>query len=211
MSTHGVPCRSCCDDCAGLGAPPAPKAAANAFTLSFIADLEAAPQLKEAIIRRQLDGRGLANIIYRDVDRGRRRMPGPALFPNVRKVAGMILRSEGELSGGLGQWDAIASAISAAAGAAASIYGAKITTDAQKKLISLEAQKNQAAIQIAELQAKAAQTQLAAANVSAGNAPDGSALTVGTLGPAISGVPILPVAAGAIALAVGVYFVAKKG
>ena len=201
---------TCCSESSTLGAPPDPRAAANAFALSFIADLEAAPQLKEAIIRKQINGRGLANIVLRDIDRGRRRMPGPALFPNIRKVSGMILKSEGELAGGLGQWDAIASAISAAAGAASSIYGAKITADAQRKLISLEAQKNQAAIAIADLQAKAAQTQLAAANVAAGNAADGSVLTVGRLGPQISGIPILPAAAAAIAVAVGAYFVAKK-
>src|SRR6185369_2973884 len=73
---------------------------------------------------------------------------GPPLFPNLRAVTAEFLTQEDRPvhGSGMGQWDAIAGVIGAAAGAAANIYSAKVNTDLQKQLLSIEQQKQQTAI-----------------------------------------------------------------
>lgn len=199
----------------GLGAQNDVPAAANAFAAAFVADIESAPALKAELIRGRLGRGALTRIIMRDLDGARVKKPGPVLFPNVRAVMREFLAQEARPSRvsrmpepGMGQWDAIAGAIGAAAGAAASIYSAKTNVDMQKKLLALEQQKNQAAIQMAELQAKAAQTQLAAANVAATGVPSSSPMS--TVLESVGGWPVVGAATAAIALAVGAYFALRR-
>lgn len=191
----------------GMGAPNDLPAVASAFAASFIADIEAAGPLKAALLRRQLDADGLARIVTRDLDAARRGDPGPALFPNVRAVAGEFLAQEARRTrpgSGLGQWDSIISAVGAAAGAAAKIYSAVQDQAAAKQLLQLSQQKNQTEIQIAQIQAKAAQVALAAANAQTGTA-DGSLVATGSLGPVVAGVPVIPAVGAAVLLALGLH------
>ena len=191
----------------GLGAQNDVPAAARAFAAAFVADIEAAPFLKEQLLRGRLTRGGLTRIVTRDVEGGLAgRRGGPALFPNLRAVAAEFLAQEHRPvhGAGMGQWDAIAGVIGAAAGAAASIYTAKTNTDLQRQLLSLEQQKQKATLQIAELQAKTAQTQLAAANVAATGVSSSSPLA--PVLQAVGGWPVLGGAAAAIAIAVAVYF-----
>jgi hypothetical protein len=195
----------------GLGAPNDVPAAAHAFATAFVADVERAAPLKAALLRRQIGRSGLRRIVVRDLEAMHRGVPGPALFPHLRSVAREFLEQQHRpvktrgVDGGLGQdFSAIANVIGAAAGAAASIYSATTNADMQKKLLQLQQQKNTAAIQIAELQAKTAQTQLAAANVAA------TGVASGTPGAevlqAVGGWPVIGGTAAAIALGVGAYF-----
>ena len=217
-------------------------AAAHAFATAFVADMESARPLRSAILLKKIGREGITRIVTRDLDAARLGRRGPALFPNLRAVAQEFLNQEkrrapytgisqfhNRASGymqvapayeravyGLGQWDAIIGAIGAAAGAASSIYGAKITADAQKQLLNLEQQKVNAQIQIAEMQAKAAQVQLAAANAAASGTPvklgaDGLPIPyTEAFGPEIGGVPVIPAVAAAFALAIAGYFAFKK-
>jgi hypothetical protein len=195
----------------GLGAPNDAPAAAHAFATAFVADVERAAPLKAALLRRQIGADGLRRIVVRDLDAMHRGLTGPALFPHLRAVAREFLEQQHRPvkaagpDGGLGQdFSVIANVIGAAAGAAAGIYSSVENADMQKKLIQLQQQKNTAAIQIAELQAKTAQTQLAAANVAAtgvaSTTPGAQVLQ------AVGGWPVLGGAAAAIALGVGTYF-----
>jgi hypothetical protein len=199
----------------GLGAPNDVPASANAFAAAFVADIEAAPSLKAELIRGRLGRSALTRIVLRDLDAARVRKPGPPLFPNVRAVAREFLAQESRPSKisrmpvpGMGQWDAIAGVIGAAAGAASSIYSAKTNADMQKKLLSLEQQKQQAAVAIAELQAKAAQTQLAAANVAATGVPSSSPMA--TVLESVGGWPVVGGAVAAIAVAIAAYFATRR-
>lgn len=217
-------------------------AASRAFASAFVADIESALPLKAALLRKEIGRSGLTRIVMRDLDAARVGKPGPVLFPNLRAVAREFLdqeerrvaksgvgqfhnRAAGYMQvsparevpvSGLGQWDAIASAIGAAAGAASSIYGAVTNADAQKELLKLEQQKVQAQIQIAQMQAKAAQVQLAAANAAVSGTPvligpDGLPIqSGGSFGPEVAGIPIVPAVAGAVALAIAGYFAFKK-
>lgn len=191
----------------GMGAVNDIPAAANAFASAFVADIEAAPSLKAELLKRNIKGDGLTRIVMRDLDRFRRRLPGPALFPNMRKVSKTFLEQEGYYARnpntGMGQWDAIAGVIGAAAGAAANIYSATTNASMQKQLLQLQQQKNAAAIQIAQLQAKTSEAQLAAANVAAGGVPSTSILS------SIGGLPTLGIAGVGIAAAIAVYFATR--
>lgn len=196
----------------GMGATNDVPAAANAFAAAFVADIESAPPLKAALLRRQIGRAGLTRIVMRDLDSVRMRRTGPALFPNLRVVAREFLAQEarktsGRPADGMGQWDAIAGVIGAAAGAAANIYSSVTNADMQKQLLKLQEQRNTAAIQVAQLQAKTAQTQLAQANVAATGVPSSS--PIATVLQAVGGWPVVGIATGAIALAVGTYFAFK--
>ncbi len=191
-----------------------PNAAAYAFATAFVADIESAPSLKEALVRKRISRNGLIRIVSRDIEAFQRGARGHALFPNVRAVAREFVAQERrqiKATGvsGLGQWDAIASVIGAAAGAAANIYSSVKNTEMQKDLLRLQQQRAQAEMAVAQLQAQAAQTQLAQANAAAGNASANTfSLAPGPLGPSLAGIPILPVVG--IAMAVGGYFFFKK-
>lgn len=191
----------------GMGAVNDIPAAANAFASAFVADIEAAPSLKAELLKRNIKGDGLTRIVMRDLDRYRRRLPGPALFPNLRKVSKMFLEQEGYYARnpntGMGQWDAIAGVIGAAAGAASSIYSSVTNTQMQKDLLRLQQQRNTAAIQIAELQAKTSQAQLAAANVAASGVPSTSILSD------IGGWPTVGIAGAGIAAAIAIFFATR--
>lgn len=184
-----------------LGAPNDLPAVANAFATAFVADIEAAAPVKAALLRRQLDASGLARIVTRDLDAARRGDKGPALFPNVRAVASEFLAQEARLSGGgMGQWDSIISAVGAAAGAASKIYSAVQDQAAAKQLLALAQQKNMTELQIAQIQAKAAQVSLAAANASTGGAT-GAIVSTSSFGPSVAGVPVVPAVGAAVLLA----------
>ena len=196
-----------------LGAPNDVPAAAHAFATAFVADVEAAAPLKAALLRKQIGRVGLTRIVVRDLDAMHRGRPGPALFPNLRAVAREFMDQQHRpvqvkvsgLRDGLGQdFSTIANVIGAAAGAAANIYSAVANADMQKQLLKLQQQRNDTAIQIAELQANTARTQLAAANVAA------TGVASGTPGAAVlqavGGWPVIGGAAAAIALGVGTYF-----
>lgn len=202
----------------GLGAPNDVPAAATAFASAFVADIEAAPTLKAALIRKQIGPDGLTRIVMRDLDSIRLRRTGPVLFKNLRAVAREFVAQEarksvGRPAGGMGQWDAIAGVIGAAAGAAANIYSATTNADMQKKLLQLQQQKNAAAIQIAELQARTAQVQLAAANVAATGVTSSSPLSgpMSTILEATGGWGgAAAIATSAVALSVAGYFALKR-
>lgn len=204
----------------GLGAANDLPAAANAFATAFVADIEAALPLKEALLRKQIGKSGLTRIIVKDLDAMHRGIPGPALFPNLRAVSKEVMdqhhrkvKTSG-INGGLGQdFGDIASLISAAAGAASKIYSAVSDADMNKQLIKLQQQRNATAIQIAELQAKTAQVQLAAANVAATGVTSSSPLAgpMSTVLEATGGWGgAAAIATGAIALSVAGYLALKR-
>ncbi len=102
---------------------------------------------------------------------------------------------------GLGQWDIIGSLVGAIGGAAASIYGAKITTDTQKDLAKIQAD---AAIKAAQSQLATAQAQQALYAAQNPVSHAFSTLTTGT----VAGIPnllIIPAVVAAI-----YYFATKK-
>jgi hypothetical protein len=195
----------------GLGAPNDVPAAARAFAASFIADVEAAPFLQEQLVRGRLTRGGLTRIILRDIDGGLRgTRGGPALFPNLRAVTAEFLAQEARPvhGAGMGQWDAIASLVGAAAGAATSIYSAKSNIDMQQQALALQQKQVKTASSIADLQAKTAQAQLAAANVAATGITSSS--PIGQFIQAVGGWPAAGAMAAAVALAVGAYFALRR-
>lgn len=192
----------------GLGAPNDVPAAARAFATAFVADVEAAPFLKEQLVNGRLGRGGLTRIILRDLSGGLNgRRGGPALFPNLRAVSAEFLAQEARPvhGGGMGQFDVIASLVGAAAGAASSIYSATQTSAVQKQALDLQKQKAATDLAIAQLQAKQAQTQLAAANVAATGIPTSSILS-----PIVQTIGWPGLAIGVIALSVGSYFMLRR-
>lgn len=166
---------------------------ARALAAALVADVERSADVRSALASRRIDRDGLTRLVLA------RRDLFPAVHGFIREAARL---GDVPLPPGLGQWEAIASAVSAAAGAATSVYGAKLTSEAQKRLAELELQKQQAAIKSAELQAKLAQAQYQAAEtasrqpvVSSGTSGSGAAGGKGS----IFGVPWWAVAAVGVA------------
>lgn len=88
----------------------------KAITSAFLADMAAAPTLVRSVEARRVNGRGLADIILGDLDRG---VSGakPVLFPNLRAVMRTQINVEtAKASGGMGEWAELAAAVVSAAG-----------------------------------------------------------------------------------------------
>lgn len=138
---------------------------ARALSAAFAADMERNPDLQLALAGGRLDRDGLVRLMERRPDR----------FPNTRAFAETVRRvGRRSLEYGLGQWEALGGVFSSLIGAASKVYGAKVESDLQKKLASLELQKQQAAIRTAEIQAQAARLQYAKAEAAAAGAPPGA-------------------------------------
>jgi predicted methyltransferase len=174
---------------------------ARAIASAFTADIERNPDVKLALIGRRLDRDGLARLALRDQRR----------FPNTYGLVRRIAKDQGiDVPPGLGQWEAIASVISAAAGAATKVYTSKVEAEAQKKLAELEVQKQQAAIKTAELQAKLAQAQYQAAETAARQQTSGSGSGSVLTKEVVPGVPLWGVVgAGVVTLGVAGYLLLK--
>ena len=135
---------------------------ATAVVRSMTADISAAPSIQEALRSRRLSPDGLRNMAMRDLENYVKGKKSPAIFPNLRTTIRTQMNVEEEkLRGGVGQWDAIFSAIGAVAGAAGTVYSTKITTDATKKIADINLQKQSLALQSEQLAAQAANTQVA--------------------------------------------------
>lgn len=101
-------------------------------------------------------------------------------------------KASGRGLAGLGQWDIIGNLVGAIGGAAASIYGAKLTSDTQKDLAKIQA----------DAAMKAAQAQMATLQAQQAMNPVASLMSA-----SVAGIPLLPVlAVGGAAL----YFATKK-
>lgn len=127
----------------------------------------------------------------------------------VRKIAAGQVPAQGVAGlGELGQWDIIGSLVGAVSGAAASVYNAKVTAEAQEDIAKLQAtaamQGAQAQMAIASANAAIAQAQAQQAATASPVSSAVASLTTSTVG----GVPVLLIAIpvlGAIA-----YFAFKK-
>ena len=134
----------------------------KAITAAFLADMAAAPSIAKAIQARQLDGRGLSDIILRDLERGVRDEK-PALFPHLRAVLRTQmnveeLRAKGTLANGMSEWAELATAVVAAAG---TYYTEQQKAKAAESIAKLQVKQQQAAA--AEAAAEAEKQRLALA------------------------------------------------
>lgn len=145
----------------------------------------------------------------RDLENYVRGVRGPALFPNLRTTIRTQMNvEESKLRGGVGQWDAIFSAIGAVAGAAGTVYSTKITTDAQKSIANINLEKQSLALQSEQLAAQAANTQVALSQ----GTPNAIVSGQSAIFPAGTPAWVDPVVAvgGAAALATILYFAMRK-
>lgn len=119
----------------------------------------------------------------------------------LKDVPGLVKKIEeyraAGRSQGLGQWDIIGNLVGAIGGAAASIYGAKLTADTQKDIIKIQ---TDAAIKAANAQLATAQAQQAMQN------PVSRAFSTLTAG-SVAGIPLLLVIP---AVGAAIYFATKK-
>lgn len=172
---------------------------ARAMAAAFVADIERNPSVRRALTDRRLDRDGLARLaIY------------SSNFPAIRT----LIRDAADRSGvpfppGLGQWEAIASLISTAAGAASKVYASKLESDLQKRQAQLEVQKQQTAIATAELQAKVAQAQYQAAETAARQVEQGGSGGGVSIAPGLS-IPWWGIAIAGTAAAVGLGYVVVR-
>ena len=137
--------------------------------------------------------RGLLSQIPADIDRAVSKMTLPQKLEVVRKIA-----SSGKATtpvsglGDLGQWDIIASLVGNIGTAAAGIYGAKVTTEAQKDIAKLQAN---AAMQSAQAQMALSSAQAAVSSAQAQMAPAGGSIT-SALTSTVGGIPVLLIPVG---------------
>jgi hypothetical protein len=162
------------------------------------------------VLRRQTNA--IAESMPAVVDTLVERMPLSEKMAAVRAIAGgdrpqMVMAGLGDL----GQFEIIGSLIGAAAGAASSIYGAKVTASAQKDIAKIQAnaamQSAQAQMSIANAQAAITQAQASQAQALATSTPTGF-LTQDIGG----GVPVWAVPAGiaGLGLFAAIFFAFKK-
>ena len=129
---------------------------AEAATAAFLSDVARAPGIDRAIRQKGLRGPQLVAIMMRDVARGVRGEPGPALFPNVRALYRTQMNvEEDKLRAGMGQWDAVAAALTAVG----NVYATKVTASAQTSIAKVQATTAQQALDLQALQARAALAQ----------------------------------------------------
>lgn len=178
----------------------------SAVAAAVTADYLRSPTLRRVIMSGDLSKDGLRNLMTSDVERYVAKKPGPNLFPNLRAVVKTQMNiEEGKLRGGMGQWAELAQAI---AGAASGIYSAKVTTDAAKKIQALEVQKQQLALQSAQIQASNLKLSLAVAQ-----GDPAAVAAAGGGGSIISAMPTeakVAVGAGALALVAGAVYLATR-
>lgn len=130
------------------------EAYSRAITSAFLADMVAAPTLARLIQARQLDGRGLADVILRDLAREASRERGPVLFPNLRAVLRTQVNVEVIKAGGMSEWAELASAVVGAAGA---YVTAQQQAKTQEAIAKLQLQQQQAAAEAQRAALAAAQ------------------------------------------------------
>jgi len=173
---------------------------AKAFSAAFVADIERSPTLKQSLITKKLDARGLANVAYRSLS-GRQN-----LFPNLRRIVKEAAKLEIAPSG-MGQWaELIGSLVSTAANVATKTYTAKVEAKTAESIAKLDIQRQQTAAAAAELQAKAAQLQYSNAEAAVRRAEEAA----GGPTPSILGVPWWGAALGVAAAGTIGYLLLKR-
>jgi hypothetical protein len=208
---------------------------AKALASSFASDMDN-PFIAKAIMSRGLTKRQFTQIVNRDIAKGLAGDPGPALFPNLRAFARQAVDiaaikranlTSGAILEGLSAAlppsttstmstiGGISSLVGGLAAAVGAIWGAKITTDAQKSIAKIQLQEAQIVQNSQSIAAKSALIQNATANGLRANA-DGQPIDPSTgtplseIGQAaqakVAGVPAWGIAAGAAAAVVGGYF-----
>lgn len=131
--------------------------------------------------------RALLAQIPSDIDRAVSKMTLPQKLEVVRKIASSPKGAKPVSGlGDLGQWDIIASLVGNIGTAAAGIYGAKVTTEAQKDIAQLQAN---AAMQSAQAQMALANAQAAVNSAQAQMSPVGSSVA-SVLTSTVGGVPM---------------------
>ena len=149
--------------------------------------------------------RELSNEVAQQAQRLAAQLTPAERFALVKRIAAGEFRVPKDLRGlgDLGQWDIIGSLVGSLATAGASLYGAKVTANAQEDIAKLQAsaamQGAQAQIAIAQAQASIAQAQ---AQVSSSISSAVSSLTSTT----VAGVPIIVPILGAVAIGLWLAF-----
>lgn len=161
---------------------------AKAISSAVAADLLRSPNLIGLIRSGRMSATQLRNAALRDIERDVKREPGRREFPAlIRVIRTQMNVEEAKLRGGLSQWDAIASMIGMATSAATTY----VKVDSSKDLAKLELQKQQLALQSAQISANAANLNLATSQGQPAAAGGGSwavpALVVGGVAAAAVG------------------------
>lgn len=194
---------------------------AQALATAMAADI-GSPAVASALQNSGLTQDQFTSIVYRDVAKGLRGDPGPALFPNVRAFARQVVdigvirarKSAGLSDTYSSDVGGVSALVGAIAGAVGAIYSTKINTDAQKKLASIQANEAQIQQNSQTIAAKSALIQNATSNgllvAPTGSLVDPSAGIV-TAGPlaAVGGLPGLAIGTAAVALLFGGYYAAR--
>jgi hypothetical protein len=194
---------------------------AQALATAMAADISS-PAVAAALQNDALTRDQFTSIVYRDVAKGLRGDPGPAIFPNVRAFARQVVdigvirtrKSTGLSDTYSSDIGGISGLVGAIAGAVGAIYSTKINTDAQKQLATIKANEAQIAQNSQTIAAKSALIQNATSNgllvAPTGSLVDPSAGIV-TAGPlaAVGGLPGVAIGTAAIAVLVGGYYAMK--
>jgi hypothetical protein len=184
----------------------AEKEFARAISAAFVADVEAAPILKEAVASGAIGPRRLRDMMLRAIESEISGRAGVPTFPNLRKLAREQIRVQGRTrSFGMGVTEAPASTsydwIMSAAGAVTSIANAFISYQTGKKLIELEKEKTAAYLRSQELLARQAELDAARARLAYSKEAEAEA-KAGPL--SIAGLPGWAVPAAGAAAVVGI-------
>lgn len=146
-----------------------PREISAAISSALWADIQASRTLRHALETRQLGDIGLRRLLFQDIQRGVFRAPGPVIFPHLRKFVQTLENSAvqkiRELRGGMGQFEAIITALApvlnTAVKATGSYYGARQMIKAQKDIGKVELQREAFALQAAKIRQMTEQMRLA--------------------------------------------------
>jgi hypothetical protein len=183
----------------------AERAFAQAISAAFVADVEAAPILKEAVASGAIGPRRLRDMMLRAIESEISGHAAVPTFPNLRKLAKEQIRIQGGIrSFGMGAAEAATSYdwIAPAVGAVTSIANLFVSYTTGKELVKLEKEKTAAYLRSQELLARQAELDAAAKRLAYSKEAEAEA----KLGPlSIAGLPgwALP-AAGAVAVVGGI-------
>lgn len=198
---------------------------AKALATAFSEDL-ANPDVARVVQRGGLTRWQFTEIVKRDVARGLAGVPGPVLFPNVRRFSRSVVdvarikhsrMSAGAVLSGLdvSTIGGLSSLGGALAGAVGAIWGAKIQTDAQKSLAKIQLQEAQILQNSQSIALKSALIQNATANGLKANSEGvpidpATGVPLTEIGAAaqtqVAGIPAWGIAVGAAAAVVGGIF-----
>lgn len=185
----------------------ADRAFAEAISSAFVADVEAAPILKEAVASGIIGRRKLRDMMLRAIESEVSGRAGVPTFPNLRKLAREQIRIQARVRpSGMGAKETTSyDWIGSAAGAVSTIANFFVTYQTSKELVSLEKEKTAAFVRAQEAAAKRAEVDAVAKRLAYSKQAEAEAKAEAEAGPlSVAGLPGWAVPAAAVAVVGGI-------